>query len=219
MVYDDNGNVHQVTDPNGNVTTNIYDALNRLTSTTTTTDPADVVVTYGYDQVGNRTLVTAMRGTHVQTTTMTYDGLNRLTTTTDPALKVTTLAYDALNKTSRSDAASPPQVTEYTYDVRNRLTAVTYVGRPVDNRTLSYDFLGQLLTVVEPNSSGQADVAYLYDAMRRVTHETSGGNTHVYLYDLAGNRVKVTYGGTGRILKSTYDALNRLLTLTESGTP
>ena len=40
-----------------------------------------------------------------------------------------------------------------------------------------------------------------------------------YLYDLAGNRVKVTYGGTGRTVVSTYDALNRLLTLTESAAP
>lgn len=39
------------------------------------------------------------------------------------------------------------------------------------------------------------------------------------LSDLAGNRVKVTYGGTDRAVVSTYDALNRLLTLPENAAP
>jgi len=47
--------------------------------------------------------------------------------------------------------------------------------------------------------------------------ETSGGLTHAYKYDLAGNRLSTVYGGTGRTLISTYDALNRLSTLTEDG--
>ena len=210
-VYDGNGNVIQVTDPNGNVTNNLYDVLNRLTSTT---NGEGLTVTYGYDQVGNRTSVRDGRG---YMTVLAYDGLNRLTNTTDPAGKVTTLSYDALNKTGRTDATE--QVTQYTYDMRNRLRAVTYVGRSADDRTLLYDFLGQLLQVREPGKSGTADVDYAYDAMRRVIGETSGGQAHTYLYDLAGNRVKVTYGGTGRTVVSTYDALNRLLTLTETAAP
>ncbi len=209
-VYDRNGNVLEVTDPNGNVTTNLYDPLNRLISTT---NGENITVTYEYDKVGNRIAVRDGKG---QTTTMAYDGLNRLTRTTDPAGFATTLAYDALNKTSRTDA-SGLQVTQYTYNIRNRLVAVTYVDRPVDDRTLAYDFLGQLLAVREPSTDGQADVDYLYDAMRRVVSETSSGQTHTYLYDLAGNRLKVTYGGTVRVVASAYDALNRLLVMSESG--
>ncbi|MFA6287906.1 MAG: RHS repeat-associated core domain-containing protein [Opitutaceae bacterium] len=66
------------------------------------------------------------------------------------------------------------------------------------------------------------NVAYTYDALGRVQSETSNGVTHVYAYDLAGNRVHVTYGGTGTQLASDYDVLNRLSTLSElpaSGSP
>ncbi|MDR3403122.1 MAG: RHS repeat-associated core domain-containing protein [Chthoniobacter sp.] len=209
--YDLNGNVLQVTDPNGNHTVNTYDALNRLL---TTTNGAGCTVTYTYDEVGNRLTV---RDGLLQTTAMAYDGLNRLTTTTDPAGKVTTLTYDALNKISRTDAAG--QVTHYAYNARNRLAQTTHVGRAVDDQTFTYDFMGKLLTVSEPGKSGQADVGYTYDALHRVSTETSGGLTHTYLYDLSDNRVKVTYGGTSRVVVSIYDAINRLTDLYESGEP
>jgi RHS repeat-associated protein len=62
-----------------------------------------------------------------------------------------------------------------------------------------------------------ANVAYGYDALDRAVTETSGGLTHTYKYDLAGNRLSTVYGGTGRTIASTYDALNRLGTMTESG--
>ena len=60
------------------------------------------------------------------------------------------------------------------------------------------------------------DVAYGYDALNRVVSETSGGITHQYVFDLAGNRLQTVYGGTGRTLNSIYDALNRLQKITES---
>ncbi len=65
------------------------------------------------------------------------------------------------------------------------------------------------------NPNNIADVAYTYDALGRQLTETSGGKQHVYAYDLANNRVTVTYGGTDTVLTSTYDALNRDSTLSE----
>ncbi len=213
--YDPNGNAIQIKDPNQvkdptlNSTRNTYDVLNRLL---TTENGADNTVTYTYDEVGNR--LTVADGLS-QTTTMAYDGLNRLTTTTDPASQVTTLGYDALNKVSRTDAAS--QVTNYSYNARNRLAQTTHVDRSVDDQTFTYDLIGKLLSVSEPGKSGQADVAYTYDALHRVSTETSSGQTHSYLYDLSDNRAKVTYGTTDRVVSSTYDALNRLQTMVETG--
>jgi YD repeat-containing protein len=205
--YDANGNVLEVTDPNGFVTINTYDALNRLC---TTTNGAGLTVRYDYDAVGNRTSVT---DGNIHTTNLAYDGLNRLTTTTDAAGRVTTLFYDALNKVRRVDAAG--QETQYAYDARNRLKEVAYVGRPEDQRRYRYDFPGKLLEVIEPGQAGRADVTYTYDALGRLLSETSAGLTHEYRYDLAGNRVRVTYAG-GRVVVCTYDALNRLLTMVES---
>ena len=83
------------------------------------------------------------------------------------------------------------------------------------SRDYSYDASGNLLSVSEPAKSGKADVSYTYDGLRRQITETSGGLTHVYAYDLAGNRLSTLYGGLSVPLVSTYDEQNRLSTLTQ----
>ena len=52
---------------------------------------------------------------------------------------------------------------------------------------------------------------------KRVYSSLLDGVTHEYTYDLVGNRLRTEYGNGGRTMISTYDALNRLSTLTESG--
>lgn len=206
--YDTNGNVIAITDANQHRTHNVYDALDRLVSTT---DAENITVTNAYDQVGNRVALTDGKG---QRTTFTYDGLNRLIRQTDPAGRETRFTYDALNKTERLDPSG--RATEYHYDARHRLSETRYRGRSQDNRSYQYDLIGNLLTVTEPGHTAR-DVAYTYDALDRVVTETSNGQTHSMRYDLAGNRIRVTYGGTGRTITSQYDALNRLVEMTESG--
>ncbi len=207
--YDKNGNMVKLTDPNGRETNNTYDALNRLI---TTTDAEGIVVENEYDEAGNKTAVIDGKE---QRTEFTYDGLNRNTAITDAANKSTTFEFDAINKMARVDAKG--QRTEYGYDSRNRLTTVSYTGRTQDNRSYAYDATGNLLAVTEPHVSkaGKADVAYSYDALKRQLTETSGGLTHVYKYDLAGNRVFCLYGGLSVPLVSAYDEQNRLGTLTQ----
>ena len=206
-VYDLAGNATRVTDPNGHVVINTYDALNRLW---TTRDAANILVTNEYDAAGNRTAVIDGKS---QRTEFKYDGLNRLTETKDPANQSVLFTYDGVNKTARVD--SKGQRTEYAYDTRNRLTTVSYMGASGENRTYGYDNVGNLLSVTQPNTL--ANVGYTYDALNRQITETSGGYTHTYRYDLAGNRLGTIYGGTGLTLVSTYDSLNRLYTLLENG--
>lgn len=206
--YDRNGNATKVTDPNGHETVNTYDKLNRLV---TTTDAESIVVRNEYDLVGNRTAIVDGKN---QRTEFTYDGLKRNLTVKDAGNK-TTFQYNAVDKTARVDAMG--HRTEYGYDLKHRLTTVNYVGRTQDNRVMTYDATGNLLTVTEPDASkaGKADVAYSYDALKRQLTETSGGLTHQYRYDLAGNRISVLYGGLSVPLISAYDAQNRLTTLTQ----
>ncbi|WP_162145231.1 RHS repeat-associated core domain-containing protein [Chthoniobacter flavus] len=211
--YDLAGNVVTVTDANQHVTTNTYDWLNRLE---TTTDQEQITVRYGYDEVGNRISV---KDGLLQETKFGYDGLNRNTATTDAAGYTTRLEYDGVNVVKRTDALS--QVTNYGYDLRNRLLTATYPAHPVENRTYGYGAAGDLLSVTEPGKNGVADVGYTYDALHRVLTETSNGATHTYHYDLAGNRLGVQYGlaegGNARSIVSTYDSLNRLSTMSDGG--
>jgi RHS repeat-associated protein len=200
---------------------NTFDELNRLIETI---DAENIGVDMEYDAAGNKTSVLDGKG---QKTRFEYDGLNRNTVVTHPAATGTattaglseTFAYDAVNKTGRVDGRS--QQTTYGYDDRHRLTSVTYVSRTQDNRTYTYDKVGNLLTATEADSSkaGKANVVYTYDVLNRQATETSGGIQHEYKYDLAGNRVKVTYdlGGTARVMTCEYDDLNRLTLMTEGG--
>ena len=230
-VYDLNGNVRSVTDANSHTTTNLYDGLNRLTATI---DPENDAVEYGYDNLSNRTDVSAglrwdgssfSAGSNPQQTHLDFDGLSRNTQITYPGGNVTQFTYDAVNKVSRQDGNG--QTTTYDlYDGRNRLRHITYPAGSngkanADNRAYTYDPVGRLLTSTE-GQGGATDAAYTYDALGRVQTDTSRGVTHAYGYDAVGNRTSTQYGalnGPGRLLTSTYDALNRLSTLTEGGRP
>jgi RHS repeat-associated protein len=225
ILPDANGNALEVTDANGHLIRNRYDALNRLLETRQYLDPAAttadttfslltsdlrlISTRYAYDSAGNRLDVWDGKN---QRTRFTYDGLNRNTTITDPADRAVTFDYDALNKTARVDSEN--RRTEYDYDSRHRLEHVRYIGRSADNRDYTYDDLSRILFVTEPGKTA-ANVAYTYDALGRIETETSHGRTHAYRYDPANNRTHVTYNSTGTQLVSQYDDLNRLEALSE----
>jgi len=283
--YDKNGNILLVMDENGNTTVNTYDALNRLTSTTTApkafittgnttiesstvsslgsmsgiasgmavtgvgiapettgtvsgstvilsipatatqtgvtlnfaTVSDNIVEYFAYDPVGNRTQVTDGNGF---ITNFVYDGLNRLLQTQyDPnTTEQTTVteSYNALNKVSRTEGTG--RITQYLYDVLNRIATVIYLSSLVDNLLYARDLVGNVLSVTHPNESGSPrNVSYSYDKLNRQLTEESITTTQTHTYDLAGNRTETTYGGTSRHLYYYYDAINRLSSLTDTG--
>ncbi|QIE99987.1 RHS repeat-associated core domain-containing protein [Roseimicrobium sp. ORNL1] len=211
-VYDANGNVLEAWDTANRKTVNEYDLHNRLIKTW---DPLNQMTEFGYDGSGNRTSVKDPNG---NITTWTYDDLKRVLTESTPAGLLVTNEYDALNKTRTVDAKG--QVTTFHYDDRHRLTQMkmftnAQAATPHNVRTYAYDVAGQLLSVDE-SADATLNVSYTYDALGKTLSETSRGFTHSYEYDLAGNRVKSTYG-TGRVVNHAYDGVNRLISLTEAG--
>ncbi|MDA3873736.1 MAG: polymorphic toxin-type HINT domain-containing protein, partial [Kiritimatiellae bacterium] len=149
-----------------------------------------------------------------QRTEFEYDGLGRNTVTRHPDNHEKTLEYNALVQTRRVDEVG--RATVYGYDPRNRLLTVDYENNGND-RIYTYDGVGNILQVDEAGTL--EDVAYTYDNLNRVVTETSVGITHLYTYDLAGNRIHARIGdGQGGVVKtllSTYDALNRTSTILE----
>ena len=223
-VYDQSGNVletwvghaSQATSPASATLTrrtvaNTYDALGRLL---TTSDAAGITVVNEYDLAGNRVKVTDGKD---QVSTFTYDGIGRnLTTAYGP--DTTVLQYNARQMINRTDANGA--ITQYGYDALDRLRDVTYHGAPEQNRSYTYDLVGNLLSVVEPGKQGLTDVTNTYDALNRLETETSLGETHRYRYDLVGNVREITYAEGGpntRTLTTTYDALHRTQTVLEHG--
>ncbi|MBI5566904.1 MAG: hypothetical protein HY870_18545, partial [Chloroflexi bacterium] len=206
--YDGVGNRIAITDANGLVTRYAYDPLSRLISVTenySTTGLSDyqtnVTTRYGYDAIGNRTVITNARS---QTTTYTYDALSRLVAETNPLLQVTRHQYDAVsNRVVMTDAKN--QVTRYGYDGLNRLVVITYTA---DATTVkyAYDALGNRTALTDTTGT----TTYRYDALSRPLTVTSPLTGAVgYRYNAVGNRTHLIYPD-GKVVTYTYDAANRL---------
>ncbi len=212
--------VTSLTDPNGHVTTNTYDASGNLTSTT--------------DPLG-------------RTTTATFNALDEPLATTDPSGVTTTFVYDAngnLGSVSRplgmsqtqtkslayGDAAHPGDVTGVT-DANGKTTTLVHDANgdllsttdPLGNRrTATYDVAGELLTTVSArgNAAGanpaQFTTSYAYDALGRVIRVTDPlGHVTTKSYDGDGNPIAAT-DRDGNTTLYRYDADNELVGVTRA---
>jgi RHS repeat-associated protein len=173
LLYDHNGNLKQVRDPEGNVTVLGYDALNRLETTTNALLKSS---TTKYDAQNNVISITDLRGLE---TTYQYDGLGSRTQQTSPDTGITQyIAHDSAgNVLSMLDAKN--QTTTYQYDVLNRIGLVTY-----DDGTQT-DYLydqginaaGKLSSIEYTNTSGAGSSVWVYDVHGRITSKTELVNT------------------------------------------
>ncbi|MES1213406.1 MAG: RHS repeat-associated core domain-containing protein, partial [Singulisphaera sp.] len=194
--YDADGEVLQVTDPMGVVTTNQYDGLGRLarqvmpkpsdgtlfTGSLTDDVPAEFPYTaYTYDKNGNLKSKADALG---NTTTYFYDHLNRLTSQVDPLGNVdegvpedhtTAYTYDQYgNRTTLTDPTH--NVTIWTYDSNNRPSTesiVTVAATETDpaqyaTRSYEYDADGNLQKVIDRDGR---KTTYTYDGMNRRINE------------------------------------------------
>jgi YD repeat-containing protein len=205
--YDDQGNLTSIDGPLAgtvDVTSNQYDALNRLIRMT---DPLMGQVNYGYNGLDQLTSVSDPRSL---TTSYSYDGLNNLNQLQSPDTGTTVNTYDAAgNLLTQTDAKG--QLTTYTYDALNRVTRIVYQG----GVTHSYQYdrgtngVGRLTQITEPNSTTQ----YEYDQHGRVTSETRTINAvpyvTAYVFDSRGRMTGMTYP-SGRTVTYTLDSLGRI---------
>jgi YD repeat-containing protein len=210
--YDAAGNLVQVTDPLGNITTTAYDALGRVTSVTQA-DPDDAgaqtspVTSYVYDANGNTLSITDPNG---NVTTSSYDALNRQISRTDP------LVYDGISSTNLHP------VTTYGYDLNGNLVSLT---DPKGNQTTyAYDRLNQKTSETDPipETGGTHPVTtYTYDLVGNLIAVTDPlGHTTSYLYDHLNRKIfeidpSPDGVAAGPVTQYTYDGLGDLLSVTD----
>ncbi|MBI3083801.1 MAG: hypothetical protein HYY90_05510 [Candidatus Omnitrophica bacterium] len=209
FAYDGAGNRISQTDPNGQTITFLYDALDRLIEKQGLSPQGtvpEVVATYAYDKVGNRTLAQ----NPAVSLAYQYDPLNRLTQAQDSRFgRSLTYAYDPVgNRASLTDAEG--LTTRYQHDEADRLIRIE---DPFGGHTqYAYDPAGRRTSRRSPN---HVVSLYAYDAANRLTNlETKHLVTDnligrfSYTYDRLGNRLTMTEpSGEHRY---TYDALDRL---------
>jgi len=123
--YNAHGQVEEIVDPNGVVTTLTYDLRQRLVSRAT----AGETTGYQYDGVGQLTRLTLPDGS---TVSYTYDGARRLTAVADSLGNSIAYTLDAAGNRTKEDVLDPQGALVKTlsraYDALGRLQTLTGVG-------------------------------------------------------------------------------------------
>ena len=190
-----------------------YDAFGRMTEKWYQGQTnADLV--YSYDRLGrltNRFSRTANPGTAGYDTTYAYDRGGSLTNVSSPGYSgnvARTYAYDALGRmTNMTDAVGN---TTYAYSLPgNGLSVVTEDGPWASDAVSVTNRHGLRSHLVVGQPSGSFTTSYQWDASRRMTNVTGGGQSFGYVYGSAGrliNRVDLPGGGS---ITNTFDSLAR----------
>jgi RHS repeat-associated protein len=214
LSYDSGGNLRNITDPLSRVTTFSHDDENRRT---VVTDPLSHATTTTYDAEGQPVAVTDAL---TRTTTTTYNSRGWVAIVEDPRTNLFTYTYDNDGDLAiESDAGDGPadpgggSLLSLAYDVLDRLT--TMIDALGDTTTYSYDAVGNLTGITDPNGHSQSAV---YDARNRMTTYTDGlAHSTAYHFDDAGNLVSIT-DPLSHTTSYGYDALNRVTTITDART-
>ncbi len=155
-----------------------YDTLGRLIKTVTTDHKKDdktKVVTYTYDNVGNR----LKEDDGTTTTSYTYNGLDQLKTSTKEKRtavdEVRQYSYDANGNQTDVKNTKTGQTESYTYDAENRLSKVAVTDKDGKTAVIQqnrYNGEGQMIQKVE----GSKTTNYYYqDGV--VSYTTDGENS------------------------------------------
>jgi RHS repeat-associated protein len=213
--------------PDGTAQLTAYDAADNIISET---DAAGHVTTYSYDAAGSLQEITDPLGGK---TRLEYDADGNLLKQTDANGNATRFAYDANGRRIRKTYPDGT-VEKQAYDTGGRTASITDAegrstlleydasGRPLrkvfadgTSESFTYTPAGQVSTAT--NATGT--VSYAYDANDRLVKVTQAdGASIAYSYDLDGNRTSVTTqlaGGPARVTNFTFDALNRIATVTD----
>jgi len=236
--YDSRGNKALVTDPRTNYRRFTFDGLSRHVQTvgtlTTTGDGGGAVVaaitnSQTWDDASR---LVAQADDNTNTTRYAYDALNRriVMQTADgtleqvgagavwtlgaptPTLGGFTSGYDAYGNPLKTTDANN-NVVSNTVDRLNRVTAKSVNRGPgiqgTTNELYQYDGLSRMVRAEDDDSI----VVRRHDSLSNVIYEQqtltgSPAQTVTATYDAEGNLLSCTYPG-GRLVTTTYDALNR----------
>jgi RHS repeat-associated protein len=227
--YDDVNRINTVTDPLNRTASSAYDLVG---NTTVITDARSLTTTYGYDNAYQLTGITYHDSGTTPNVSYVYDNLGRRTVMTD-GTGTSLYYYDSLNRlTSYQNGAGNSM--GYGYDLASRITSITYPGtshtvtRGYDdanrvtsvqdwlNHTTSFGYNqdGALTSQSYPNSTQMTVGRDAAQEVTSITHVYTPTSSNIvsftYSYDPVGVLSSTVDSPTGSHSYS-YDQLYRLL--------
>jgi RHS repeat-associated protein len=240
--YDTNGNLNEITDPIGNITTVAYNGAQQVTSVTRVTNNSTLAgntTNYSYSPgsaASPNAGLTTVTDPNGHATTYAYDPWDRVTTVTDANGNHQAAAYNPQSSINQlTDSMTSPGITTLGYDANNNLNAVTSpataTGQTPASQQLGYSAPGHTYL---PSSATDAQgncTSYTYDTAGNVQSSTAGqsssctgtgGGTSTNAYQGDGS---TTCGGKpgelcsvtdakGHMTNYAYDSLGQLTTIT-----
>jgi RHS repeat-associated protein len=202
--YDPNGNLAEITDPNGGVTGFSYDDADRLTQRVL---PNGVVTSYGYDSRDRVLSVVHRNASNVVLASVAYErsASGEPTKITREDGTYTRVEYDSALRVQKESSFDANDVlvaeTQYGYDLDgNRTSKTTLTG----SETYSYA-AGFKLTGIMGSAGNET---YGYDGGGRLASVDRGGVHRVMEYDSMDHITKVTDGGL-EVERYTFDGMGR----------
>jgi RHS repeat-associated protein len=211
MAYDEHYNLASVTASDSTVIRHTYDFADRRTATT---DALGQTTRFAYDDVGRMTSLTDARRSVYR---WEYDATGRKTAMIYPDNSRETWTYDIGGRIITSTTRAS-QMKTFSYDAQGRLVAEVWADHAAPDSRYTYTTLGQLATL----DNGVAAVIYTYDAVGRVTSETStrAGQAPLTVgqgYDAStGRRATLTYP-SGAVASQTYSPRGEIASLSLDG--
>jgi RHS repeat-associated protein len=207
FAFDAGGNLIDLTDANGNVTSFDYDERERVTDRT---DPLLNAETFSYDGQGNLRFATDRKGQVIE---FQYDLANRpikkIMQPGQPEEAVRDIDYDLMNNVT--SVTDPDSALAFGYDLLDRLETASTAGSPFQPAvalTAGYDANSNRTTLDDP--VGQS--VFVYDALNRLTDLTTPslpGQPILYSFDPLSRRTGVSLPN-GVDTSLTFDTASRL---------
>ncbi|WP_237057157.1 DUF6531 domain-containing protein [Microbulbifer sediminum] len=189
--YDRNSRALTVTEADGSVTQNRYDAAGNLLQEVLYANTSDP-----------------------RTRSYTYDLNNRIETFTDVDDTVTHFSWDAANNKTgeRIVSATDPNAvreTVYVYDLNNRQVQQVFDPQGLNLvQSTAYDKAGNIVTQTDANGNS---LHYAYDLANRILSEANDlGEVTEYTYDRVGN-IKTMEDPRNVVTEYEYDDNNRVI--------
>ena len=207
--YDANGNLNQVIDARGNITSYTYNELDLPLKTTFPDGTFTEVLSY--DDLENPISILMRDGSSVHTAK--YDAQKRMIAMRTPT-RETTYAYDSVGRRTCASVFAPN-----TIDLDSQIVCEGVNGGRLNQALYTYDAAGRLLNEqVSKSGASSLSVGYGYDDVDNRTLITwPDGFSVQYEYDALGRMSNVKNANQSVIAHYDYDDRSRLQSITYGG--